>query len=69
VTYQRQTGPSAPAIAVQSSSSLENFQTLTAAEFSESVVSTEGLTQTVKITIPESAAVKRRLIRLSITSP
>lgn len=69
VTYQRQTGPSAPVIAVQSSSSLENFQTLTAAEFSESVVSTEGLTQTVKITIPDSAAVKRRLIRLSITSP
>jgi hypothetical protein len=69
VTYQRQNGQSLPSIVVQSSATLENFQTLAAAEYTESILSDDGLIQTVKVSIPDSPGVNRRFIRLQITGP
>jgi hypothetical protein len=69
VTYRRQTGQTNPAIEVQSSAGLGTFQTLAAAEFTESILSDDGVVQTVKVTIPDAAGVNRRFIRLQITGP
>jgi hypothetical protein len=69
VTYRRQSGQSVPSIVLQSSAALLNFQTLTPAEFTESILSDDGFVQTVKATIPDAPGVSRRFIRLQITGP
>ncbi|HEX2750059.1 MAG TPA: hypothetical protein VHM91_18775, partial [Verrucomicrobiales bacterium] len=69
VTYRRQSGQSVPSVVLQSSATLSNFQTLTPAEFTESILSDDGFVQTVKATIPDSPGVNRRFIRLQITGP
>ena len=68
VTFRRQSGPTAPAVAVQTSPALQDFQPLVAGSFTQSILSDDGVTQTMKVLIHDSAAT-RLFIRLEITGP
>ncbi len=69
ITFRRQTGPFSPAVAVQVSTSLENFQPPAAGAFTQTVLAGDGLTQTVKVLLHDSPAVPRLFVRLLVTGP
>jgi len=67
VTFRRQTGPSSPAVAVQVSGALQNFQPPAPGTFTETILATDGITQTVKVLLHDSPAVRRLFVRLLVS--